>query len=59
MQFLWALVAKRYNNIMNNNIILCIYINKGLPSTYSNQMVQSENLAPHEVFGSIIRLKAP
>lgn len=39
MQFLWALVAKRYNNIMNNNIILCTYINKGLPSSYSNQMV--------------------
>lgn len=30
MQFLYSLVIKRYNNTINDNIILYTYINKNL-----------------------------
>lgn len=36
MQFLYALVTKKYNNAINNNIILYIFINKSFQNFHNN-----------------------
>ena len=33
---MYVLVAKRYNDVTSDNIILCVYMNKCFPSAYSN-----------------------
>lgn len=59
MQFLYILVTKRYNDITKDNIILCIYINKGFLSVSSNSIMENENLASYKVFVLIFKLRMP
>lgn len=58
MRFLFTLIRKKYNDTINNNVVLCTYINKGTQSIYSNEIMQRKDLILHKVFELKYKIRA-